>query len=132
MTTKLTTLTNSNPDFYTLLGPYLARREVHKQAGGPIYDDDNKTWIVATDNGQVTGFIGIRTQGPTAVAESCYLVDEADDDLLGLLVHAAVASVAPTPVRATVRHSRATTYIKAGFTEVGRTNGFIKLVHANR
>ncbi|MFC6080887.1 hypothetical protein [Sphaerisporangium aureirubrum] len=128
MTTTLATMTNADPRFYTLLGPYLARRDVHRQVGGPIYDDDNKTWIIATDNGAVTGFIGIRSQGGV-VAESCYLVDENDTDLLALLIRAALACVAPTPVRATVRHARAAVYTSAGFTEAGRTNGFAKLVH---
>jgi len=125
-------MTNEHADFYRLLGPLFARREVHRQVGGAIYDDDGKTWIIARDGDQVAGFIGIRSQGPTAVAESCYLADENDTDLLAILIRAALASVAPTPVRTTVRHAHAGAYAAAGFTEAGRTNGFAKLVHPNR
>lgn len=128
--TTLATMTNTHQDFYRVLGPYLARRDVHAQIGGPVYDDDGKIWIIATgSDGQVRGFIGIRTPKAAAIAESCWLADDTDSALLAELIAAALAAVAPTPVRATVRHARAATYIKAGFTEAGRTNGFTKLVH---
>lgn len=134
MATKLTTLTNTDRDFYRLVGPFLGRRDVHKQVGGPIYDDEGKTWIVATDGRHVAGFIGIRSgariQG--AVAESCYLADPDDTDLLGVLIRAAVASVSPTPVHATVRRDREKTYTAAGFVVASTTNGFIKVVHNGR
>jgi len=130
---ELTTMTNQHPDFYRVLGPFLARREVHKQVGGPVYDDDGKTWIVARNSdGQVLGFIGITNAKGTAVAKSCYLVDETDTDLLADLIGAVLATVAPTPVRTTVRAARADAYIKAGFVEAGRTGGFAKLVHPGK
>lgn len=136
MTTELTTLTNQHADFYRLLGPYLGSREVHKQVGGAIYDDDGKTWIVATDDGQVTGFIGILSGGRAgrgmAVAESCYLADEGDSALLAILIRAAVATAAPTPVRATVRKDREAAYTSAGFTVAGATKGYVKLIHSVR
>ncbi len=51
------TLTNTSPRFYPLLGPFLARREIIKELGGPLYDEDGKQWFIAlTPGGQVAGF----------------------------------------------------------------------------
>lgn len=39
-------ITNKDKDFYSLLGPFLAKREISKELGSFIYDDDNKIWFV--------------------------------------------------------------------------------------
>ncbi|HEU4752519.1 MAG TPA: ParB/RepB/Spo0J family partition protein, partial [Armatimonadota bacterium] len=36
------TLTNQDPEFYPLLGPYLSRREIVAELGGSVWDDDGK------------------------------------------------------------------------------------------
>ena len=50
-------LTNRDGDFYTLIGPYLAHRTVHKELGGPPWDDPGKRWYIAVDPaGELLGF----------------------------------------------------------------------------
>jgi hypothetical protein len=44
---ELLEMTNKDPNFYSLLGPWLARREVVDELGSPVWDDDGKQWIIA-------------------------------------------------------------------------------------
>lgn len=57
---KILRLTNQSPEFYPLMGPFLSRRAIAKEMGGPIWDDDGKIWFVAVDRGKVAGFAAIR------------------------------------------------------------------------
>ncbi len=124
---KLTELTNEEPDFYPTLGPFLASRAVHHAVGGPIWDDDTKTWLVATDrHGNVTGFISVAAHG-TPTVESLYTAGD-DPDLAARLVAAAVKRFGSRTLRATVRHPWAVAYEKAGFTTVDRSANFTKLI----
>lgn len=50
-------VTNNDDDFYTLIGPYLARRSIAKELGGNVWDDDGKVWYVALMDGKVCGFV---------------------------------------------------------------------------
>lgn len=51
-----TTMTNRSRGFYTTMGPYLSRRAIAAEIGGPIWDDDDKTWWVVKDGSRVVGF----------------------------------------------------------------------------
>lgn len=54
-------ITNKDSRFYKLLGPFLAKREIIKALGEPIYDDDDKHWFVALNaNKEVMGFAAAR------------------------------------------------------------------------
>ena len=49
-------LTSADPEFYPLLGPFLARREIERETGARMWDDDGKTWFAALSGGQLAGF----------------------------------------------------------------------------
>ena len=48
-------LTNNDPEFYTLVGPLLSRREIVKELGNAVWDDDGKQWTVAIADNEVLG-----------------------------------------------------------------------------
>lgn len=123
---KVTVATNADPEFYRLLGPFLGRREVAKMLGGPMWDDDGKTWFIAQTGTQVTGFVGVTTGRGLAVVESCYV--DGDDRLAARLIGRAVAAANPTPCVATVRRENAAPYLAAGFVQAGETTNFVKLI----
>lgn len=69
--------TNKDKDFYTLMGPFLARREIEKEIGYKIYDDDEKVWLIAKEGKEVQGFCYLleKPKGKYQIG-SCYVVAE--------------------------------------------------------
>lgn len=128
MATTLITRTNQDRDFYALLGPFLANREVHKALGGVPWDDDGKTWVIALDDQeQVIGFAAVARRGKKATVESLYTTVR-DARLVSRLVKAALKEAGnDVEVRAVVRHEVADTYRKAGFDTVKETANFVTL-----
>ena len=74
---EIITLTNQDERFYPLMGPFMARRDVEKEIGYKIYDDDGKVWFVALEDGAVIGFC-YRWEKSTGCFQigSCYTVPE--------------------------------------------------------
>lgn len=74
---KIVRLTNTEQRFYLLLGPFLARREIEKEIGYKLYDDDDKEWFVALDDDIVMGFC-YRQEKPKGSYQigSCYVVEK--------------------------------------------------------
>lgn len=108
-------ITNTDPGFYPLLGPFLARREVVKTVGGPLWDDDTKTWFVALS---LRG--GLRL-------ESLYTVDQ-DPALTRRLITIAVRDHKHQRIQAVVRHRLADAHYRAGFVTTSTTLEFTRLV----
>jgi GNAT superfamily N-acetyltransferase len=48
------------PRLYTMLGRHFASRSVHKELGGPIYDDENTLWVVMRDSAELAAFGAVR------------------------------------------------------------------------
>ena len=70
-------MTNKDLGFYTTLGPFLARRDIEKELGYKIYDDDGKTWLIALDASKVIGFCYIQEIASASYQiGSCYVVPE--------------------------------------------------------
>jgi hypothetical protein len=127
-------LTNTDRAFYTTLGPFLSRREVTQAVGGPLWDDDAKTWIVARRGRRVAGFVGVAARGGRTHVESLYTPGLADGGLdlevaAGLLA-AVVDRFGDRTLHGKVRRSRAAPYLGVGFTEVetGSTAQYAHLI----
>ncbi|MFD3908834.1 hypothetical protein ACFXOL_21020 [Streptomyces californicus] len=117
-------MTNTDPDFYQVVGPYLANRVVAKSLGGPIWDDPGKIWIVRQDGaGNLAGFIAVTDRGKV---ESLYTAP-GRHELRAALVQAAVDAAGDRDLNAVVSHSRVTAYTAAGFTETSRSTNFTTL-----
>lgn len=65
-------LVNTGPMFYRILGPFLSRRAVVRETGGPIWDDDDKRWYVALHGGTVVGFCAARDANTHVMFQSAY------------------------------------------------------------
>lgn len=124
---SLVRLTNADRQFYPLLGPFLARRDVVKAVGGPIWDEDTKTWLVLRDGKTVMGFVAVATRGNRTIVESLYVADPTWARVASELVGAAVQAFGAQPLHATVIRDRAPAFTAAGFRLAGETNGFVKL-----
>lgn len=74
---QIKTMTNKRRGFYKLMGPFLARREIAKELGGPIWDDDDVLWFVAVRGGdEVLGFCALRQRDGKAELRSSYVLPE--------------------------------------------------------
>lgn len=75
---EIVSMTNADPKFYARLGPFLARREVEKEIGYKIYDDDDKVWFIALEGERVLGFcyLARKTEAHYQIG-SCYVVEAA-------------------------------------------------------
>jgi len=74
---KIIRLTNQDKSFYSTLGPFLARRDVEREIGYKIYDDDGKVWITALELKKVVGFCYLweKTKAHYQIG-SCYVVEK--------------------------------------------------------
>jgi hypothetical protein len=53
---KLITMTNKDSNFYTYMGKYLSKREIVKELGMNVWDDNSKVWLLVIDNDECIGF----------------------------------------------------------------------------
>lgn len=126
MAVDLIAVINTDRRFYPLLGPYLARREVVKAVGGPIWDDDAKTWLVLRNGGKVLGFVAVSARGGRTVVESLYVAPGARR-VASELVGVAVDRYGGQDLHATVHRDHVHAYAAAGFRPVGQSSNFVRL-----
>ena len=122
-------LTNADPSFYTLMGPYLSRRDIVSELGGPVWDDDGKVWFVALTKHRVVGFCARIDSRAGSVFGSDYVIPEhRKKSVYSRLFDARLEDTpAGTKCRATVTDDSLPTYLANGF-EVKRTRGRFTIV----
>lgn len=57
---RVMALTNQDPEFYRIVGPFLSRREIVAELGAPVWDDDGKRWWVAVADEAVLGLVALK------------------------------------------------------------------------
>lgn len=130
MSITITPLTNTDTDFYTLMGPFLANRDVVKQVGDKIWDDEGKTWYIAREAGKVVGFVAVTQKKTTTLVESLYLVDPTRTDIAAALITQATKDFGhDRDLQVTVITTHTHAYTEAGFVEISPVGKrFTKLV----
>ncbi len=78
---QILTMTNQHPDFYRIMGPFLARRSIAKEmANGyplePFWDDDNKQWFVALQDGKLAGFATLQRHDAKILFNDAYVLPD--------------------------------------------------------
>lgn len=63
-------LKRDNQEFYKLMGCYFGSRQVAKEVGINIYDDENKKWYVVVDGHEVVGFASLKNK----LVSDCYVI----------------------------------------------------------
>jgi len=124
---KIRRITNESPEFYELLGPYLARREVHRDLGAPPWDDDGKVWFVAVRGKRVVGFCAYTIGSGKVHLESAYVAPEArGSGVYDALFKARLADLSPpATLRSTIRHAALPEFRRHGFKVVRRLKNFV-------
>lgn len=129
---EIVKLKNRDPEFYSLMGPFLARRDVEKEIGYRIYDDDNKEWFVARESedvgGDVIGFC-YRQEKPKGTYQigSCYVVDaHRSKGALKKLLMRAMSGLEGTAYLTTKNEHLKKVLVEMRFAEVGRRGSFTR------
>jgi L-amino acid N-acyltransferase YncA len=69
----LIVINNKHVEFYDLMGKFLGKREIYKEVGINLWDDDDKTWIISTDN-KVNGFSSFSIKNNTCKFDLIYVL----------------------------------------------------------
>lgn len=70
---------NTDKNFYKLMGPFLSKREIAKELGNNVWDDDGKTWFVAVKDKEVCGFVAAARKKNNVVFGSDYILPDHRD-----------------------------------------------------
>ncbi len=115
---RITKMTNESAGFYELIGPFLGSRDVHRDLGGPLFDDPGKIWFVARRGRRLVGFCALAEEGSHAVLKSAYVLpDERGQQIYDALFRArlAYAEELGLPMRSVVTSAAIGTFRRYGF-----------------
>lgn len=125
---KIISIANHEPKFYSLLGPFLARRSVEREIGYKIYDDDDKTWFIALEGKMVVGFC-YRQEKPKGSYQigSCYVVESCrGKGVMRKLLECAMDGITGTVQLTTKSPALQKILIGDGFEELGGRGSFTR------
>lgn len=126
---QLIEITNADPAFYRLLGPFLASHAVHKALGGVPWDESAKTWLVLHDDAGVIAFGAVNQLKTSTWLESFYVHRKNAAGARERLVAAAVDGYGhDRDLRTKVRTKAAPAYTAAGFAIVAESANFTTLI----
>jgi predicted acetyltransferase len=125
---KIVRRTNADKDFYVLLGPFLSNRQVEREIGYRIYDDEGKIWFIALDGYTVAGFCYVHEKAASQYHfGSCYVVNEyRRKGIFRNLLKEAIRDIVGTVHLTTNNEAMAALIQKEGFKRVGVKGSFNK------
>jgi hypothetical protein len=124
-------LTNTDRSFYPTLGPFLSRRAIVKEIGGPIWDDDGKTWWAALAGREVAGFAAARDLGSHVVFQSAYTRAEyRRQGIYRALFYARMETFGGQAIRSVCTASSLPMFLSNGFTAVRNRGSFTEVTNA--
>lgn len=127
-------LTNEDPRFYPLLGPFLSRKEVVREVGAPVWDEDGKAWVVITDDtGSVAAFGAITSQkGHVRFTSDYVLPARRGNGLHRQLIRERLKATEGTPAIAICTGEGLRAYLAEGFTPVRDKGRFTEVRRAGK
>jgi len=123
---KIKRLTNQDKNFYNTLGPFLARRDIEREIGYKVYDDDGKEWLIATEMNKIIGFCYIQEKPKSHYRiGSCYVVDKyRQKGVFKELFKNAIKNIKGVATMTTKNKHLMGMLIKHGFTESKQRGSF--------
>jgi GNAT superfamily N-acetyltransferase len=125
----ITRCSNTDPHFYGMLGPFLANRQVVDELGSPVWDDDDKDWLIAyTADEEVLGFVSIQPTKQRLAIRSLYVIPDARRQVVGsALIHRILALWPEATIKATATEASLELFHLFGFTDCGERGRFTLL-----
>lgn len=123
MQLQIRTMSNVHPEFYRLIGPLMGSREVEREVGIRLYDDEDKEWYTAWQGAAFVGVASIRG----SVVSDCYVKPHFRcRGALTAMVQSIIMNH-PGKLRATCTKLSAGVFAEAGFKLVSQTKNFYKM-----
>lgn len=73
---SLVQLVREDKEFYSVLGWFFGSRQIARELGMPIYDDDNRVWVVAMFSADPVACSSIELKGSRAAIKSAWVRPE--------------------------------------------------------
>lgn len=131
MAADLTIVQMGNTDrrFYPLMGPFLARRQVQREMGGRLWDDDGVWWFLAVrGDGAVAGFCAAHPGGRRVRFRSAYVrPDLRRQGIYRRLFTTRLHMYADAAIRATCTDASLPMFLTHGFVELRRRGRFMEV-----
>ncbi|NWJ46442.1 MAG: GNAT family N-acetyltransferase [Chloroflexi bacterium] len=115
---RIATLNNKSVAFYPLLGQFLANRKVINALDGyPPYDDDNREWFVALDEGnKVVGFSAVADMKSYVLLASNYVLpDYRHNGIFTHITHLEIEKYRHKQIRVVANQHSSKLYLAIGF-----------------
>lgn len=113
-------MTNGHPDFYSVVGPFLSRREIARELGHSVWDDDGRRWFVALTT-RTLGFCALSDRGECWSFGSFWVVPERRGEGIGSkLLGKALAASEGFPVQTAATIASVRVFGAAGFVTTGQ------------
>jgi hypothetical protein len=106
---------NADDGFYELVGPLLSRREIVKELGNPVWDDDGKQWTVAIAGDDVLGICAAHKKSIC----SFYVKPGNRGMTIGYALLYECLKNNPDVTNAVATESSCDLFVAAGFTQTG-------------
>lgn len=119
MEREIVRITNTDAEFYRLMGPFLSRREIVRELNGPVWDEDGRVWWIALVNGSVAAFLGVKWLGDALEIGSCYTLPKyRKQGLMEALIRTLLERV-NGPFKAVANNNSFPLFMKLGFVKTG-------------
>lgn len=118
--------------FYADIGPYLANREVSKEIGYHIYDDDKTDWFICRLGSELVAFANCRRASNSVTICSCYtLADHRRKGAMRAIVTAIKSEYAGTLLRVSANVNSRSLFSSEGFKRVRDNGAFTVMEFSN-
>jgi GNAT superfamily N-acetyltransferase len=121
---KIVRMFNKDENFYSVMGPFLSRREIVAELGNPIWDDPEKEWFIAYQGSQMVGFAALRKKGRQTLLVSSYVLPAYRKSGVYTALLKARMEAFQGPLKAIATPSSVPALLKAGMKESGKRGKF--------
>ena len=124
MPLQIRTMSNVHPDFYRIMGKWFGSRQAQKEIGYPIFDDDDKEWYLAFDDGVLVGF----ASEINSYISDCYVLPEYRRRWVLMEILTSMMRNVDLPAKAYCTPMSVGAFKKLGFVEYSKTKNYTRVI----
>lgn len=124
MPMQIRTMSNVHPDFYRIMGKWFGSRQAQKEIGYPIFDDDEKEWYLAFNDGVLVGF----AFEVNSYISDCYVLPEYRRRWVLMEILTSMMRNIDLPAKAYCTEMSLGAFNKLGFVEYAKTKNYTRVI----